>query len=427
MAVSFVNSAKAGTNSITLPSGIQAGDIIVLFGFRNTTTAPTLPTGYTNISSQSANGISYRSAYKIATGSESGTSVTFTNANVIQCAVYRGASRVGNAASTTNASSANTSIAGIGTFVNTDGTSWAVLYGGSAQTTSMSTPSAVTLRGTTQTGTSCMALIGDSNTGVSTWGLRTSANGTNAAGGGGSVELIPIGAKVATLTDPFNQNTLGALWTQTTGGSATMAYSPTGATVTYPSSSTSSTLGQVQSASLFDLTSSSAFVQVLAVPSASTSADGELRLQLDSTNWVRFVYEAGTLYAQKMINGSRSTVTSAAYNATTHAWWRIEESGGTITFKVSSDGLTWSNFTGTPTTTVTFAYTALRVMILGSCFQAESSPGTFKWNNFNTAPATTGQVKTPSTPKPVKVLVSGVWVTKPIKRYNGSSWVPTNY
>lgn len=40
------------------------------------------------------------------------------------------------------------------------------------------------------------------------------------------------------------------------------------------------------------------------------------------------------------INASTSTIT---YNATTHAWWRVREAGGTTYLDTSSDGLTWTN------------------------------------------------------------------------------------
>lgn len=390
MAVSFVNQSQAGTSSITLPASIQAGDFIILFGYRNTTTAPTLATGFTNIANQSANGNAFRTMYKIAVGTESGTSVTVTNANVIQCAVYRGVSRVGGAGSTTNASAGTTTISGIGTMQDTSSASWAVSFAGSLQTTSMSTPTGTTLRGTTQTGTTSMALICDTNAGVSSWAQHTSTNGVSAAGGGGSVELVAIGAKVSTLTDAFDQVTLDTTkWTQTTAGSATMAYASTGATVTYPASSTSSTLGQDQSVALYDLGASSAYAQILAVPTSITSADAEFRLQLDASNWVRWVYEAGTLFAQKFIAASRTNVTSFTYNSTTHKFWRISETAGTISFDTSSDGSSW---TSQATLADPFTITALRVMILGSCFQAETSPGTFKWNNFNVSSSVNASV-----------------------------------
>lgn len=40
---------------------------------------------------------------------------------------------------------------------------------------------------------------------------------------------------------------------------------------------------------------------------------------------------------------------------------------------------------------------------------------------------TTGQIKTPTVAKPLKSNIGGTWTTKPVKRWNGSAWVVTNY
>lgn len=197
MAISFVDHAEAATTSVTLPAGLAASDIIVIFAFRGVLTAPSLPAGYTNIFSQSANTISFRCGYKIAAGGD--TSGTWTNADFIQALVYRGASGVGGAGSSTNAAAASTTIPGIGTFTVTNGTSWAVSFGGSLQTVSMSTPASTTLR-STETATIDMAISFDSNAGVSSWGQHLSTNGISAAGGGGSLELIAATATTASST-----------------------------------------------------------------------------------------------------------------------------------------------------------------------------------------------------------------------------------
>lgn len=195
MAVSFVDQASAAANSVTLPAGLQASDLILIFAFRSTTTAPSLPAGYTNVFSQSANGLSFRLGYKIAAGGDS--SGTWTNADFLIAEVYRGASGVGGAGSGTNASAANTTIPGVGTFTKTDGTSWVASFGGSLQVVSMSTPATTTLRSTQVDLTLCMGIGIDTNAGVSSYGQKMSTNGVSAAGGGGSVEIL---ATVASAT-----------------------------------------------------------------------------------------------------------------------------------------------------------------------------------------------------------------------------------
>lgn len=190
-----------------------------------------------------------------------------------------------------------------------------------------------------------------------------------------------VSQKMALLQDPFNQNTLNsAKWVQTTLGSATISYDATGATISYPSSSTSSTDGDLTSAHIYDLTGSMAYVHVLAVPSAATSADAELRLEIDGSNYLRWVYEAGTLYAQYNVAGSKTTLFSVAYSSSTHAYWRIREASGTIFWDTSTDGITWTNRASVANP---IAVLRLLAVIAATCFQNETNPGTFKVNDFN--------------------------------------------
>lgn len=393
MAVSFVSQSQTGTASITLPSGILAGDFICLYAYRNTTTAPSLSTGYTPIFTQSANSNSMQAMFKKAVGTESGTSVGSTNANVIQCAVYRGVSRIGNSNSTTNASGATTTISAITTMQLTDSSSWVVACAGSKQTTSMGTPSGTTLRGTVQAGTTSMALISDTNAGVASWSGHTSTNGTSAVGAGGAFELVADGTTISGFSDPFNQTSLNTTnWSQVANGSAVMSYSALGAVCTFPAASTASTLGQLLSNSAYSLTNSTAYLDILTVPVPTTSADGEFRLQVDINNFMRWVYEGGSIFAQYTVAGVKNTPFSVAYSAVTHKYWRISESSGTVSWDTSPDGTTW---TSQATVADPIVITALQVLIAGSCFQAEISPGTYSWNNFNTS--TVAQVKSFST------------------------------
>lgn len=197
-------------------------------------------------------------------------------------------------------------------------------------------------------------------------------------------------AKISTLQDLFDQTSLNTgLWTQFTAGSATFTYASSGAQVNYPASSTSSTDGDLSSNTTYDLTASSIFIHVITVPSAATSADAEIRIKQDATNWYRWVYEGGTLFAQKQIVGVTATIFSVAYNSSTHAYWRISESGGTITWSTSTDGI---SFTSRGTFINTLTLTAMSVLIAALCFQNESNPGVYKWNNVNILPATSTAV-----------------------------------
>src|SRR4051812_851889 len=124
--------------------------------------------------------------------------------------------------------------------------------------------------------------------------------------------MPPIG----NISDSFNTYGLNAaLWTEFTAGGALVRYDPSGVTVLYPSASTSTTDGDISSDFNYNLIGSSVYMQVLAVPSAATSADAELRVRLSSTYWIRFVYEGGTLFAQRQVKGNTVSLKTAPYNS----------------------------------------------------------------------------------------------------------------
>lgn len=191
-------------------------------------------------------------------------------------------------------------------------------------------------------------------------------------------------AAISTLIDAFNLTSLQTgLWTQFTGGSATMGYTGNGVVMSYPESCTSSTDGDIASNTTYDLTGSSIYLQVLQVPRSGTSADAEFRLKVDASNFYRFVYEGGTLFFQKQIATVTATVASIAYNSISHAFWRLRESGGTVFWDTSPDGLE-GNWTNQTTFINVLTITSLTVLIAGTCFQVETGPGQFIFKNLNT-------------------------------------------
>lgn len=193
-----------------------------------------------------------------------------------------------------------------------------------------------------------------------------------------------ISMNMSGLVDPFNQNTLNTtIWTQTTLGSATLTYDATGATVTYPASTTSSMDGDIVTNGSYDMTGSGVYLQVLSVPSngGATTTDAFVQAYIDGSNKLTILWEGGSLYAQKMVGGVNTNITSVTYNSTTHKWWRIRESSGTTYWETSPDNTTWTALTSQSNP---IAVTGLKVLIAGTAYASASSPGTFKWNNLNT-------------------------------------------
>lgn len=187
------------------------------------------------------------------------------------------------------------------------------------------------------------------------------------------------------LFDQFNASIVNAAyWSQFTGGGSTITYDSTGATVTYPASTTSSSDGDLTSIKAYNLTGTFAELQVLAVPSAggATTTDAQMRLG-NTTNGLAFLWEAGQIYAQQWVAGVKTNLFNTTYSASTHRWWRIMELNGRIYWHTSTNGQDWIYFWDVANP---IAVTSLTVLIAGTAFSTATSPGTFKFNNFNFPP-----------------------------------------
>ena len=99
---SSITNAQVGTGAgtITAPSGIQAGDLLVLLNSHAATgtTTAVAPSGWTLAVSQAATNVSMAISYKIAAGTESGTTVSGMNGGTavknLVMLVFRGSKAV---------------------------------------------------------------------------------------------------------------------------------------------------------------------------------------------------------------------------------------------------------------------------------------------------------------------------------------------
>jgi hypothetical protein len=190
MALSFVG-ATGGTASAGLPSGWQAGDLAIVFAYRDgSTTAPSLPTGWTNIINGGANTNSQRVGYRILQSGDTGTG-TWTNATTVICVVYRGQDATPIGASAQNGGSSTTVTYPALTLQRTDGSSWVLCAAGhrSIDTSLETPPSGTTLRRNELDSTDEAAAF-DTNGGVSSWSSRSvSVGGTSSGWRAVSVEI----------------------------------------------------------------------------------------------------------------------------------------------------------------------------------------------------------------------------------------------
>lgn len=190
MAIGFVN-GTSGTNAVTFASPV-AGYIQLVFAFRDgSNTAPTVPAAPTGnawtvapTGAAGANTCSSVLVYRVvASGSDTGSG-TFTNATTLVALQYSGcntAAPVG-VDSDTGASSATVSYNDPGTFVVTDGTSWAVGFAGHrAVDNDLGAPTGMTNRVDDVDATD-EASGHDTNGGVSSWGTTTKVGGGTSSG-----------------------------------------------------------------------------------------------------------------------------------------------------------------------------------------------------------------------------------------------------
>ena len=112
------------------------------------------------------------------------------------------------------------------------------------------------------------------------------------------------------LQDDFNDSSLDtAKWVRVEAGSVTVNEQNQQIEMALPSAATSSAYGELSSVNQLSLKNSQLFIKTTATPSVGTNANAAMYAYLDANNWLRWVKEAGTLYAQ--INSAGSTTTSS--------------------------------------------------------------------------------------------------------------------
>lgn len=196
-------------------------------------------------------------------------------------------------------------------------------------------------------------------------------------------------SKTASLVYPFNTTTLDtSVWSPFTGAGASLFYTTSGVQVVFPSSSTSSTDGDIGTINTYDLTNSYVLLEIISVLSGS-AADSTLSINLNANNKLIFQVENGTLYAGILNAGSRTNPWSASFDSINHKWWRIREASGYVYWETSADGNTWTTryHVADP-----FSLTAISIDIAGTSYGVVANAGTFQFANLNNPPVLSNPV-----------------------------------
>lgn len=177
MAITKVGSADAAAASVALPA-FTAGDLAIVFAFRDgSTTAPSLPSGWSGLSSGSTTSCSWRTGFRVLVGGDT-TTGTWTNATEVVVIVLSGYDTVDPFifASSNNAVSATPNWPAV-SLSEADGSSWVVLFGVHRSATDMNT---VALTGTTNesptNGAIALHTVRDTSTAWSSTSKTVNAN-----------------------------------------------------------------------------------------------------------------------------------------------------------------------------------------------------------------------------------------------------------
>jgi hypothetical protein len=323
--VTQVSNAAAAATTVAMPTH-ATGDLIRVTVWRNgSVTAPTVPSGWTLVKSQTGT-TCFLGVYEKLAASSSETTGTWTSATSVEVNVYRGATTGGASAGGTGTGTTITYPA-LTLFV-ANSTSWVMRVAGAKAATNITTntPTGYTARGGVATPTGSALRGCDSNAGLAS----SPAAGTQTVSGSGvwaaiSVEIKQAPTPIANLSDDFNGSTPDSIkWNA--GGTGTATQSGGELLLTANTA--------LLSVAYYDLTGAAATFQANAVDANHifylTGVTIVPEWAFNSTTQAQAYDSAG--------NPGGPTITHTPGN-----WYRIRESGGTLYWDYSLDGTNWTN------------------------------------------------------------------------------------
>lgn len=184
-------------------------------------------------------------------------------------------------------------------------------------------------------------------------------------------------ALTESISDNFNDNSIGAIWSSygsvsETGGQ--LVVSLTGATPSYDG---------VYTPTKYDLTGSYMYVEVVDAGNQTTWTSLEVEMQAlasgSASNRIFMLITGNTLYAYKTVAGVTTSLASTAFTSSKR-WLRMRESGGTTYWEYGGDGKTWTTLhsAANPITV-----TNLELNLDAGIWGAEAGTDTINFDNFN--------------------------------------------
>jgi hypothetical protein len=172
-----------------------------------------------------------------------------------------------------------------------------------------------------------------------TYQVETSPGGSKFANLNGGTPSASW-CKASTLQDDFSSGTLGPQWAASFAmGGCSYAESGGDVTVTLVSGGTEECA--VVSAAGYDLTGSEIFTSLDAMPAANGQIYTDLRAATANGDNVEMTVVGNMLTAAQNIGASYNALSATPYSPTSHKFWRLRESGGTLYWEAGPDGISW--------------------------------------------------------------------------------------
>jgi len=148
----------------------------------------------------------------------------------------------------------------------------------------------------------------------------------------------------------------------------------------------------IKSANAFNFTGGYSYVQIVQAPAATTMANAFFTIGLNVDNCYRMYLEGPNLVIQSKIGGAKVTLLQVAFNATSHAFWRIRHDAvsGQVVFEVApANGSVpgaWSTLASAAWNTSAVPLTSVNFELKGGTWRTEvNNPGTVAFDNFKAA------------------------------------------
>ena len=148
----------------------------------------------------------------------------------------------------------------------------------------------------------------------------------------------------------------------------------------------------IRSLNAHNFTGAYSYVELVLGPAAATKADAMFTMGRDVNNYYRIYVEQGVFICQSRIAGTKRNLFTAAFNSTSHRYWRIrhDQSTGRVVFETASNNAgvpgTWTIRYSEPWDSVAVPLAGVLFELKAGTWQVETiAPGSVVFDNFRAA------------------------------------------